>query len=266
MKDNNARAFGIVSMLAVLLSLIGRLLTVLLFTDEKTGVYSKASLFPQIFGFFVAAFCVGLAIWGFLSKSDFANREAPPITPFTVFTTAVLGLIMLAYAAILLFSKVANGRFSTFEIILMVSSLLAGIYYLSAIFSRRSSQNMFAILSMVTVVWCVVALIEFYFDMTVLISSPSRIWVQLAYLAFMIFALAEARFNVGYESTLLYAPAAAIATVLLISVSLPNLVCADKMILGVTERPITYAVMLAAGLYSLSRLISFCFISKPVEE
>ncbi len=266
MECKNARGFGIVSIVAALLSLIGRLLTVLFFTDSETGVYSKASLFPQIFGYFVAALCIGLAIWGALSKADFEHREAPVSTPFTVFTTAALGFIMLAYAAVLLFSKVANGRFTTFEIILMISALLSGVYYLSAIFSRKSRQNMYAVLSLAIVIWCVTALIEFYFDMTVLISSPSRIWAQLAYLAFMVFALAEARFNVGYETSLLYAPSAAIATVFLLSVSIPNLICADKMMLGVTERPITYAVMLAAGLYSLSKLISFCFISEPVKE
>lgn len=266
MKDRNAIVFGIVSIAAALLSVVGRLLTVLLFTEEKTGVYSKTSIFPQIFSFFIAAVCIGLAVWGFLSKADFAKREAPASTVFTVFTTAVLGFIMLAFTAVLIFSKVANGRFTTFEIIIAVSALLSGIYYLSVIFSRKSNKNMFAILSMATVVWSIAALVEFYFDMTVLISSPSRVWVQLAYLSLMIFALAEARFNIGHESTLLYAPSAAISAIFLLSVSISNLVCVNKMMIGATERPITYAVMLAAGLYSLSRLISFCFISKTAEE
>ena len=104
------------------------------------------------------------------------------------------------------------------------------------------------------------------FDMTALISSPSRIWVQIAYLAFMVFVLAEVRFNIEYESSLLYAPSAAVATIFLLSVSVSNLVCSGKMMIGITERPITYAIMLAAGLYSLSKLISFCFIGNNAEK
>ena len=119
---------------------------------------------------------------------------------------------------------------------------------------------------MMPIVWAVTALIEFYFDMTALISSPSRIWVQIAYLAFMVFILAEVRFNIGHESALLYAPSAALATIFLLSVSVSNLISSGKMMIGVTERPITYAVMLAAGLYSLSKLISFCFISNNTEK
>ena len=90
--------------------------------------------------------------------------------------------------------------------------------------------------------------------------------MQLAYLSLMVFLLAEARFNVEHPSTLLYAPSAAIATVFLLSTSIPNLIFIKSTIIGTTERPITYAVMLAAGLYSLSRLISFCFISEVEED
>ncbi len=265
MKHSNARVFGAVSIVAAVLSIIGRLLTVLFFTDTDTGVYSNSSPFPIIFAYSLAAICIGLAVWAFLSKADFAKRECPASTQFTVFTTAVFGFAMLAYAVILLFSNIAERSFSAFETILIISALLSGIYYLSVIFARKTNKNMFAVLSMMPIVWSVTALIEFYFDMTVLISSPSRIWVQLAYLAFTVFILAEVRFNIGYESTLLYAPSAAIATIFLLSVSVSNLVCVDKMLLGATERPITYAVMLAAGLYSLSKLISFCFISNNID-
>ena len=266
MKESNAKIFGIVSIAAALVSLVGRLLPVLFFTDEKFGVYSKGSLFPQVFGYFVAVICIGLAIWGAFSKKDFSGRKAPASTPFTVFTTAVLGFIMLAFVAILIFSRVNNGPCSTFEIILIISALFSGIYYLSLIFSRKSNPNMFAIISMSPIVWGVTSLIELYFDMTVLISSPSRIWVQLAFLSFMVFTLAETRFNIYYESTPLYAPSAAIATIFLLSVSVSNLVCLDKMMIGNTERPITYVIMLAAGLYSLSKLVSFCFISERIDE
>lgn len=266
MKHCNAKVFGAVSIAVALLSVVGRLLTVLFFTDSGTGVHSNASIFPQVFSYLLATVCIGLVVWAFLSKKDFADREAPVSKPFTVFTTAVFGFAMLAYAVILLFSNIAAKSFTAFEIILIVSSFLSGIYYLSLLFARKTSKNMLAILSMVPIVWAITALIEFYFDMTVLISSPSRIWVQITYIAFMIFILAEVRFNIGYESSLLYAPASVIATIFLLSVSVSNLVCSDKMIIGITERPITYAVMLAAGLYSLSKLISFCFISKVVEK
>ncbi len=266
MKHCNAKIFGAVSIAIALVSIVGRLLTVLFFTDDGTGVHSSGSPFPQIFSYFLVAACIGLVVWAFLSKTDFAKREAPAETPFTVFTTAVFGFAMFAYSVILLFTNISSKSFTVFEIILIISALLSGIYYLSAVLARKTNKNIFAILSMMPIVWAVTALIEFYFDMTALISSPSRIWVQIAYLAFMVFVLAEVRFNIEYESSLLYAPSAAVATIFLLSVSVSNLVCSGKMMIGITERPITYAIMLAAGLYSLSKLISFCFISNNAEK
>ena len=173
---------------------------------------------------------------------------------------------MLAHAAVVLYTSVVLGRFTAFETILIISAVLSGIYYLAVIYSRKTSPNAFAILSMAPIVWCIAALVELYFDMSVLISSPARIWVQLAYLSLMVFLLAETRFNINHESTILYAPSAAIATIFLLSVSIPNLVCADKMLIGNTERLVTYVLMLVAGIYALSRLISFCFISEANDE
>ena len=102
------------------------------------------------------------------------------------------------------------------------------------------------------------ALINVYFDMSILITSPNRAFSQLALLAFSVFLLAETRMELKLENTLLYAPASAVSTILLAVSAIPNLLCPHILSIGDSDRPIIYAVELAASIYSASKLYAYC--------
>ncbi|MBQ4137211.1 MAG: hypothetical protein IJD67_03785 [Clostridia bacterium] len=253
-------SIGIIAAGAVL-----RVVIALFFTEENLGVYVRGSVFPLIADLLLAISIIILTTLPCIYKKHFSRREINGETKLTVFATATLGFMFLAFSLLLLLSMVSVKHFDTTGILLTVTSIFAAVYYLAKIFARGCREESGAILSMIPIVWALVALIDVYFDMSVLITSPNRAIHQLALLAFSIFVLAETRMVLKLENTLLYAPAAAISALLLASASLSNLLCPHIMMLGETDRPIIYAVELAAAFYSATKLYQFCLYGKEKE-
>ena len=247
-------------LIAVLAAL--RVVVALFFTESELGVYIRGSAIPLIADIILAISIIALVAISCIFKKHFTPREIKGTTKLTVFSTATLGFMFLAFALLMLLSMVSIKHFDTAETLLTVSSVFSAVYYLSKIFSRGCREESNAILSMIPIIWALVALIDVYFDMSVLITSPNRAIHQLALLAFSVFVLAETRMELKLENTLLYAPASAISALLLASASLPNLLCPHIMMLGESDRPIIYAVELAAAFYSVTKLYQFCLNGK----
>ena len=266
MKNRNAKVFCLFALITAAASVAARLFITACFTDPDMGVYTRGTSLPKIYEYLLAAMLLATVIWSYFSKKTFYFREYPVPTYFTAFTEAVLGFMMLACAAVLLFITVSFKKSTPYEVLMIIFAVLSGIYYISLLISRKSKQAALAFLSLTPIFWSMTALVEVYRDMSVLISSPNRIFNQLAYLSLMVFLLAESRVLLGYKSTRLYAPAAACAAVLLLTSSVPNLIFRSTLMIGSSDRPIIYVLQFAAGLYAAAKLISFCFLSAPLSN
>ncbi len=258
MNNKSARIYTWASIASAVLFTVMRLINVILFTEPKSGVYVRGAIFPQIFEYAIYAFILALIVFAYIIKGKLARRNMPKNTRLTVFTTAVIGFMFLLSSLLLLLDMVSKSSFKAIDTALAASGILASIYYLSVIFARTSKASVSAILSMSPILWAVVALTYVYFDMSILITSPNRIFNQLALLAFSVFLLAETRLTLSMKNTLLFAPSAAISAILLSVSSIPNLFCMNILATGESDRPIIYAVELAAALYAASRLYQFC--------
>ena len=265
MSNKILRFYAYLSTALIAVLTVFRVIVALFFTESKLGVYIRGSAIPLFADMILAISILTLIAIPCISKKQFTPREVPGTTKLAVFSTATLGFMFLAFAVLSLLSMVSVNRFDTAEILLTVTSVFAAVYYLSKIFAQRCREESNAILSMVPIIWALVALIDVYFDMSVLITSPNRAIHQLALLAYSVFVLAETRMALKLENTLLYAPAAAISSILLASASLPNLLCPHIMMLGESDRPIIYAVELAAAFYSVTKIYQFCLYGKDKE-
>lgn len=260
MSKSSERIYAIATIIAAAVFAVIRVVVTLLFTEKNTGVYVRDSIFPQIFQYVLAATVIILVILPCITKmkKQFQSRTLPRDTKATVFTSAVLGFMFLASSLLLLLTMVSQMRFETADTILAITGIFSSAYYLSRIFSRGCRAEATALLSMTPIVWAMTALINVYFDMSILITSPNRAFSQLALLAFSVFLLAETRMELKLENTLLYAPASAVSTILLAVSAIPNLLCPHILSIGDSDRPIIYAVELAASIYSASKLYAYC--------
>ncbi|MBQ7822237.1 MAG: hypothetical protein IJ391_08155 [Clostridia bacterium] len=259
------RIYALASLGAAVLFSVMRIITAVFFTERDTGVYVRGSIFPHIWDYLLFAVVIILILIPCIKRKSFSHRTMPTATKATVFTSAVLGFMFLAATLLILLIMVSQKRFDTVDTILAITGVFAAVYYLSGIFSRGCHAESNALLSMVPIIWTLTALIDVYFDMSMLISSPNRAFHQLALLAFSVFLLAETRMALFLKNTLLYAPAAAISSTLLSATAIPNLVCPHILSIGETDRPIIYAVELAAALYAASKLYCFCIDGKEIK-
>lgn len=273
MSKSSERIYAIAAFAAAAVFAAIRIIVTFLFTEKYTGVYLRGSIFPQIFQCLLAVAVIFFIVFPCVKKMKkcFESRTLPANSKVTVFTSAVLGFMFLASSLLLLFTMVSQMRFGIADTILAITGIFSSAYYLSRIFSRGCRAEGTALLSMVPIVWALTVLIDVYFDMSILITSPNRIFSQLALLAFSVFLLAETRMALHFDNTLLYAPASAVSTILLAVSAIPNLLCPHILSVGDSDRPIIYAVELAACIYSASKLYAYCAHgeqkeSKPEEQ
>lgn len=258
MNEKSYKGYAISAIAVAVLGVVTRIISTMLFTEKGTGVYVRGSILPNVLGYMLAAAILFLTVFAILKKKDFSARCIQEQGRVETFVSAVLGFMFLAVALLLMLSMMSQRYFGSFELIMTITGIFSSVYYLARIFSREMKAHTSAILSMVPIIWTMTTLIEVYFDMSILITSPARKFQQLALIAFAIFLLAEARMELGFENTLLYAPAAASSTILLAVTSIPNLVLPQVLAVGRTDRPIVYALELAAALYSGVKLYAFC--------
>ena len=252
------RLYAISAIIFTVILTLFRTLVTFLYTESKNGVYVTDSNIPGIFDYSVAVITVLLIVIPLLKNKNFAKQRTNSETRFSLFASAALGFMFIASSMVLVFNMLTQSKNNTTGIILVILGILSSVYYLSKVFSKNSSGNGRIFSSMLPAAWAITALIEVYFDMNVLITSPNRAYHQLALLSFAVFVLAEIRNELKFPNNLLYAPAAACCTVLLAVSSIPNLICPHILSIGNTDRPIIYALELVVSIYAASRLIGFC--------
>ena len=242
--------------ISVLFSFL-RVVITFLYTEENFGVYVTNSIIPTLFDYTVTAAIIFFAIFPYIFRKSFERKITPEHTSFSKYVGFTLGFIFMFFSFAVLFLAIKGRETPVYEIILAVSAVFSSVYYLSKCMSQSSGSGAKALLSMAPIIFTVTALIEVYFDMDILITSPNRSYHQTALLAFALFLLAETRLELGYENTINFAPCADISAILLSVSSIPNLICYQILNCGHTDRPLIYAIELVAAFYCVSRLISF---------
>ncbi len=266
MSKKSDKLFAVITIICALVLALFRIAVTLFYTEDKIGVYVTDSIFPKILDYAVALVTIAAVLFPCFRKNNYKCKSAKSETKLTLFTTAVLGFMFIALSLSFILSMLTKNNSGAVEISFAVFGVLSSIYYLSKIFAREVNPGFRALFSMIPIVWTVITLIEVYFDLNALITSPNRAYHQTALLAFALFILAQARVEIGFENNLLYAPSAAAATILLAVSSLANLICPHILSVGHTDRPIVYALEFAAFLYCASKLFVFCSDESKVKE
>ncbi len=239
--------------LAVLL----RAILTLTMLDEKYGVYEHGAILPTVFHIFLALGCAALAIFGLRLAKDYKAPKPPKVTPMTVFTAVLTALLIAADAILSLFSMLSSGAALDVKSLLPLIVAIPAVIYLLSFAKETKNRTALALLSLFPIICIAIAMIEVYFDMTTLNTSPNKILAELSSLAAMAALLTEPRCLLEKPAGRLLLGAAPVAVVLLTTSAVPNLLFPGRLAIGATDSFLSYAIQLGFALFLLARLYSF---------
>ncbi len=251
----NTRVLLIISIAAVILSVVTRSVLTVTTLDARYGVYEHGNAIPTIYHILLLVICLLMAGYALISAKSTNKAFFPASNSFTVFASFACGFLLAADFLITFITVAANGLSPTrFDIIEICFSVPAIIYFIAIAVKPKSRSSVLALASLFPIAWCAVCLIRMYFDTTVLMTSPDRILGQIALLSAMIFFLSEARIRVSNFSHRLFTASASVAPVLLLTHAVPNLLFANRLAIGESYSTIRCAVEIAFALFAYARL------------
>ncbi len=266
MNKRSYRGYALAALLSAVAVTILRIFVSLFYTEAYTGVYVRDALLPTVLTVSSALLIAVFSVIGYFiqKKRPFTYKSSG--TRIDVIASAFVGFMCFAVSAFLILDMMLKKSYTIALIVIAVSGILSGFYYVAGIFAGERRRGVFALLAIFPMLLNVSLLVELYFDSTILISCPNRYYNQLAYVAVMFFLLAEMRNAVGGNAKI-YIPSAAVAGSLLAVSSIPNLAVYllsgslfPKLMpaQGATDRPIIYALELAFAIYAFMRLFTLC--------
>ena len=261
--------------LAILLSSLGitaisvtvRIILTFTLMDAKYGVYERGSILPAIYHAALALSLIAIAALAYFKAPDRAPNYIRPSSDFTVFASLACAFLLLAELFLSLYYIIVDGApSSTFDTLELCFSVPAIFYFLGLVRSQEKRSVPLVLLSFFPTAWCSVCLIRIYFDSSILQISPNKIIGEVALLAAMIYFLSESRSQLGVINHKVYLAMAAVAPALLLTSSLPNLLCGDRLSIGTSDNFMRYAIDAVFALFIYARLAAYARKSIPAEK
>lgn len=256
-KKNDLMSLFLITAAASLISAAMRIAMTLLYLDTDYGVY-KSSPIPTITHIITFLLCLIPMLIGLIKAKEYQIPVAPKLTSATAFASCVTAFLIAATTLLSLYNIVAAGQpADKFTVLKIIASIPAIIYFLALIKNELKPSPALAVTSYFPTIWLALVLLEAYFDQTILITSPAKVFHMLSMLGLMIYLLAESRFILGTSNGSLFFVAGAIAPILAITANLPSMLMADKLLIGESDNYLICAVELAMSLFVLTRTYAY---------
>lgn len=183
-------------------------------------------------------------------------------TPMRAPAACLLGLALAIFTVISLWICFP-ARKSDLMLAPTLLGLLASTYYLLSGNRDGRYPDWLSFLGYLPVFWSIAGVAETYFDRYTTMNSPVKISLQMAFLGFMLIALAELRFRVGRAMPRYSLTLWSIGSFLCLHGSIPLLVATGARVLQNVQHLLYAMVLLFAGLYGLYLLFRYtCFPSE----
>lgn len=267
----------IASVALAIISVVMRSVLTLTALDTAYGVYEHGNVLPTVYHAVLAVALIALAIFAAAKAPKRSPEYIRPQCSFTTFASCVCAFMLIAntfvsaYNAIhyivenyyllagydkvkLFMTNEAALVFSIIEICFAIPSI---IYFIGLVRSQTKRTGVLALSSLFPIARCAICLIRVYFDNTALQVSPNKIMCELAFLAAMIYFLAEARSQLGTVNHKVYLASAGIAPVLLTTSAIPNLLFAKELSISASDNSMRYAICAVFALFIWARLFAY---------
>ncbi|MBQ8509306.1 MAG: hypothetical protein IJ493_05290 [Clostridia bacterium] len=255
------------SLLLAVLSVAARIVLTLTSLDTAYGVYKHGDAGSVIHHAALAIFCLLLVILSLTSGKALEERGRPGSGDAVIFASCVSAFLLAASSFLSLYNIViAHADVEIYDILMIAFSLPAIVFFFGLIRSGKRRTPAMVFMSFFPTAWCAIYLIQVYFDSSALITSPNRIFNQLALLAAMAAFLMESRFLLGTVKKPVYLAIASVTPVLLLTSAVPNLVLSDRLFIGSSDNFLCYAVEAAFALFFYARLWSFAHSTQEPDD
>lgn len=253
-----AKTLLIASAVCALLSAVARSVLTLTLLDVSYGIYAHGSIAPTVYHIMLAAVCIALVGYAVIFTKENKKEYNARSNTFTLFASFACAFILAAELAVGLVN-IATGATNAdkFSIIEMCFSVPAIVYFVFIALKPEKRSTAAAFTSFFPTAWCAICLIRIYFDSSLLMTSPENILSQMALLAAMLFFLSESRMQVSNFKDKFFLAAASAAPVLLITHAVPDLLFADKLLIGESGSILRCAAEAALALFMYARLVSY---------
>lgn len=256
---NAKKPIAIYTVVMGVLSLLGiSLRTVALFLcyDSDIGYYIQGAALPRIFNLVcVFAVLVSMSAMFLLPK----NREYP-VLPATSLTSKVGAIFASAatasHSVYLLISMNGAFKISALDVVSILFSLGAFVYYLSLLSEKAAASNARVMLGYCVIFHIAVILASSYFDFNTTMNNPNKLLMQVALMTAMIYMLCELRYALGIQQPRAYVALSLMTVFFNLVCALPGFIAFFSGIFTNTEYLFSHFVCFGFGIYTLTRFIS----------
>ncbi len=252
--------FLIYSVAAAVVSAAIRIFLSLTDLDPVYGVYAHGALLPKIYHILLAILVLLPLAAAFLLRKRTPAWPAPAVNDASTFTGCAAGFLMGAAALFELIPIIGYGvRPGGWQLARLIVTIPAMLFFFAQMRKKNDGVESLPLTfaSLFPTIWFSILLIEVYFDISVLITSPNRIIRQMAILSIMLYLLNETRFLLGRSHPAYFLGTSSAAVILLLTSSVPNLVLSSRLSIGESDQFLTYALEAVLALYILSRHYSY---------
>lgn len=264
--NNSSMTLFLISVCAAVLSVAARIFLTNDFL-EKHGVYAHGTVLPTVYHILLAVAVLTLAIVpitiGRKNNGDALVKTTNP----TVFTACISAFMIAVYIFLSIYSisktDASPKIIDTLELVFAAPTVI--FFFLTA-FQKDSRTPALAIASLFPGIWAAFGVMKIYFNMELLMNNPDKILGEFALISAMLFFMFEARNQIGIPLKGLYLASTLSAPILLLSASVPNLVCADKLGDGSAVSTVRYMVYIALALFIYSRVPAYASLPSENEN
>ena len=257
-KSNTLKIYALSAIIATVIAVVLKTVCLFYFYDADIGYHSQGivtSLFE--------VFCLLSTL--FFASSIFCVKRYTPAPDgkgnnlLVKIGSAVAMLAFAAYFGAVVFSTDLVTSTTAFDLLSKITALMGIVYFAIGVFAPDTNKNIRALLGFGVIIWCIYVLGITYFDIYIQLNSPDKVMLHLALISIMVFIVCELRCYVFEIKKGFYIFSVSAATLFCALTSIPSFIY-GYFIGEMNQYYIYNIVIVAVGMYSLMRLISFAFI------
>ncbi len=178
----------------------------------------------------------------------------------------ILAAIMMLFSVYPSFKALRDGcaaenpslsQSKVFPVLIMIFTVLSALYLIILAIVGNKPKTALALLSFAPVIRCIVSTIRLYFDTGIAIANSNKILCEIAFLFAAVYFLSEARFQLQCVKGNYFFAATGLALVLLVSSTLPGVLCKDVLAISEDMNYEYYIFQIAMILFITVRGINY---------
>ena len=259
-KSNTVKIYALSAIIATVIAVVLKTVCLLCFYDADIGYHSEG-IVTSLFDVFCLLLTLFFASSIFCIKRDTATPDGKGNNPIVKIGSTVAMLAFAVYFGAVVFSTDLISTTTAFDLISKLTALMGIVYFAISVFAPNTNKNIRALLGFGVIIWCIYVLGVTYFDIYIQLNSPDKVMLHLALISIMVFIVSELRCFVFEIKKGFYIFSACAATLFCALTSIPSFIYGGFMG-DFNDYYIYNTVIVAVGIYSLMRLVSFAFIDE----